>query len=207
MYKLYWSKSSGAFAPQVMLEEAGVAYEKVVVDLDSDAQRAPEFVAINPLGQVPVLELPDGTVLTESAAIVLEIGDRHPESGLLPAVGSSERAVVVRWLIFMAVNLYVAELRTFYSDRFTTDPNGAEGVRASGLADAGRYLTMLEEALAPGPFLLGERCSAADIYLFMLSSWFPVEMLEKYPRILGLATRVRARPAVARLLPEHELLD
>ena len=93
MYKLYWSKGSGAVAPQVMLEESGVPYEKIVVDLDKEENRRAEFLALNPLGQVPVLALPDGTIMTESAAMVLEIGDRHPESGLIPGVGSAERAV------------------------------------------------------------------------------------------------------------------
>ena len=69
MYKLYWSKGAGSMAPEVILEEVGAKYEKIEVDLAKDANRRAEFLAVNPLGQVPALVLPDGTLMTESAAI------------------------------------------------------------------------------------------------------------------------------------------
>ena len=80
MYKLYWSPGSGAIAPQVLLEEIGAQYEKIVVDIESDENQSSDFLAVNPLGQIPALVLPDGTLMTESAAIVLQICDRHPEA-------------------------------------------------------------------------------------------------------------------------------
>ncbi|HEY5657360.1 MAG TPA: glutathione S-transferase family protein [Myxococcota bacterium] len=203
MYKLYCSKGAGSVAPQVMLEEVGAKYEKIPIDLEKHDNQRPEYLAVNPLGQVPALELPDGTVMTESAAIVLQIGDSHPELGLIPPVGSAERARTLRWLVFMAANLYIAELRTYYADRFTTDPAGADGVQAAGMADAERYLAMLEDALNPGPFLLGDRYSAADIYLWMLATWFPPQTLEKFPRIQRLMEQVRLRPAVARVAEDN----
>ena len=86
MYKLYWSKMSGAIAPQVLLEEVGAKYEKIVVDLDQEENQEPDFLAINPMGQIPALVLPDGTLMTESAAIILQICDRHPEAKLAPPV-------------------------------------------------------------------------------------------------------------------------
>ena len=205
MYKLYCSKGAGSLAPQVMLEEVGAKYETLEIDLDKDENKSADFLALNPLGQIPALELPDGTLMTESAAIVLQIGDSHPELGLIPPVGSAERARTLRWLVFMAANLYIAERRTYYADRFTTDPNGADAVQAAGIADAEGYLAILEDALSPGPFLLGERYSAADIYLWMLGTWFPPQTLEKYPRIQRLMEQVQMRPAVARVAEENEI--
>jgi glutathione S-transferase len=104
-YTLYWEALSGAMAPQIMLEEMGVAYRKVAVDMARGEHRSPEYLAINPTGQVPVLGLPDGTVIGESAAIVLVLGERHPEAGLVPLVGDPDRPAFLRWLIFMAANL------------------------------------------------------------------------------------------------------
>ena len=80
MYKLYWSRGSGVVTPQVMLEEIGAEYEKVVIDVEKEENRSPEYLAVNPLGQIPALALADGTILTESAAIVLQIVDEHPEA-------------------------------------------------------------------------------------------------------------------------------
>jgi glutathione S-transferase/GST-like protein len=206
MYKLYWSKMSGAMAPQALFEEIGASYEKIIIDLDQEENRSADFLAVNPMGQIPALVLPDGTLMTESAAMVLHVVDRHPEAKLAPPAGSPERARFERWLLFMASTLYSADLRTYYPDRFTTDPDGLEGVKAAAVADMDRYFAMLDDALNPGPYLLGERFSAVDIYLWMLAAWHPdpQQMLERNPRVERLVALVQARPAIARIWPEHE---
>ncbi len=206
MYKLYWSKMSGAMAPQALFEEIGASYEKIIIDLDQEENRSADFLAVNPMGQIPALVLPDGTLMTESAAMVLHVVDRHPEAKLAPPAGSPERARFERWLLFMASTLYSADLRTYYPDRFTTDPDGLEGVKAAAVADMDRYFVMLDDALNPGPYLLGESFSAVDIYLWMLAAWHPnpQQMLERNPRVERLVKLVQARPAIARIWPEHE---
>jgi glutathione S-transferase/GST-like protein len=206
MYQLYWSKTSGAMAPQALFEEIGAEYTKIVIDLDAEENRSPEYLAVNPMGQIPALVLPDGTLMTESAAMVLHIVDRHPEAGLAPPAGSPERATFDRWLLFMAATLYGADLRCYYADRFTTDPGGVKGVEAAAVADMGRHFAILNEALDPGPYLLGESFSAVDVYLWMLTTWHPEpeRMLAENPRVAELVKRVQARPAVARVWAEHE---
>ena len=134
MYKLYWTAGSGAMTPQALFEEIGVEYEKIVIDIDNDEHKSPAFLAVNPMAQIPALVLPDGTLMTETAAILLQIVDRHPEAKLAPAPGSPERARFLRWLFFLASNVYPAVLRTYYSVRYSTDPNGAEGVKAANRA-------------------------------------------------------------------------
>ena len=206
MYKLYWAKMSGAIAPQALFEEIGAPYQKIVIDLDQEENRSAEFLALNPMGQIPALLLPDGTLMTESAAMVLHIVDRHPEAKLAPPAGSPESAQFQRWLLFLAATLYNADLRAYYADRFTTDPGGQEGVKAAAVADMDRYFAILNDALSPGPYLLGESFSAVDIYLWMLAAWHPdpEQMLERNPRVKHLVESTQARPAVARVWAEHE---
>ena len=128
MYKLYWSKMSGVIAPQVLFEEIGAKYEKIVVDLENEENQDPEFLAINPMGQIPALLLPDGSLLTETAAMVLQLCERHPDAKLAPPAGSPESAQFQRWLCFMASNIYPSVIRFYYSDRFSADPEALEGI-------------------------------------------------------------------------------
>ncbi len=184
MYKLYWAPNTGAFAPEVLLELAGAPYEKIAVDWDNKEQHGEAFRKINPMGQVPVLILPDGTLMTESAAMVQHLADRFPEAGMAPPPGSAERAVFDRWLVFLAVNAYGADLRYYYPHRFTSDEAGVAGVKQAAGDELQRLCAVLDEPLTPGPFFAGAGFSALDVYLLMITDWYPP---------------MQHRPAVARL--------
>jgi glutathione S-transferase/GST-like protein len=205
MYKLFWSKSAGSMAPEALFEEIGAEYEKIEVDLENEENRSAEFLAVNPMGQIPALVLPDGTVMTESAAMLLHICDRHPEAKLAPPAGSPESARFQRWLIYLAATLYNADLRLYHADRMTTDAAGTGGIESSARADMDRYFALLNDALDPGPYLLGETYSAADVYLWMLAKWHPEEkqLCADRPRIARLVGLVEARPAVAKVWAEN----
>ncbi len=205
MYTLYWSADSGAFAAQAVLEELGQPYRREVMVTARGDHRTAEFLALNPMAQVPVLRLPDGTVITESAAMVTHLCDAHPEAGLLPAVGTTARAVAYRWLFWLATALYEADLRDYYADRFTTDPGGAEGVRSAALARMDHLLAIAENLLGSGPYVLGDRFSAVDLYLVMLVLWHPLRTAvhDRHPGLGTLARRVRRRPAVERIWAQH----
>ena len=84
MYKLYWAQGSGAMAPQALFEEIGAEYEKIVIDFEKQEHKSDEFLSVNPMGQIPALVLPDGTLMTETAAMLVQIVDRHPEAKLAP---------------------------------------------------------------------------------------------------------------------------
>jgi len=172
MYKLYWAPDTGAFAPEVVLTLAKAPFEKALVDREAKEQQGEAYLKLNPMGQIPLLILPDGRVMTESAAMVLHLVDCFPEAALAPPPGSSERAVFDRWLVFMAVNVYTADLRFYYPERYSTDPAGAEGVKAAAARDLDRQFGILEAAIGPGPFLQGASYSAADLYLLMLVDWY-----------------------------------
>jgi len=201
MYKLFWAKSMGSMAPEVLFEEIGADYEKVAVDIEGEENRSAEFLAVNPMGQIPALVLPDGTLMTESAAMVLHICDRHPDAKLAPPAGSPESARFQRWLVYMATALYTTDQRLYYADRMTTDAAGTEGIEASARADLDRYFAVVNDALNPGPYLLGETFSAADVYLWMLAKWHPEpsQLFVDNPRIERLSELVEARPAVAKV--------
>ena len=97
MYTLYWAADSGAFAIQALLEELEALYRREVVDTRRGEQRQPDYLALNPMAQVPTLRLPDGTVITETGAMLMHLCDAHPERGLLPTPGTSGRAIACRW--------------------------------------------------------------------------------------------------------------
>jgi glutathione S-transferase/GST-like protein len=206
MYKLYWARESGAMAPQALFEEIGVEYDKIVIDLEKGEHKSAEFLSVNPMGQIPALILPDGTLMTEAAAMLLEIADRHAEAGLAPAAGSAERARFLRWLFFLSSSIYPAVLRVYYSERFSTEPSAAEGIKAAAEAELDEQFEILDAALDPGPYLLGETFSAVDIMLWMLIQWHPepTRLFERAPRVERFAGLVQERPAIARTWQDHE---
>lgn len=205
MYTLYWSPDTGAFAVQAVLEELGQPYRLELVSTKAGAHRRPEYKAINPMGQVPALGLPDGTALTETAAILLHLGDLHPEAGLMPAPGTPGRGRLYRLMFWMAANLYETDLRCYYADRYTTAADGAEGVRDAAKRRLGEMLALAETFLGDGPFLLGAQVTVADHYLFMLLTWHPdgPALLTRLPGLAAHAARLRARPAVAAVWAQH----
>src|SRR5262245_26723082 len=129
MYTLYWSPGSASVAPHACLEEAGAAYTLKRVDTSKGEHQQPEYLALNPKGKVPTLVV-DKDVLTESAAICMLIGDRHPDAGLAPVVGDHRRGHYYGWLTHLTNTLQPAMLEFYYPDRHTTSANGTEAVAA-----------------------------------------------------------------------------
>ena len=205
MYKLYWGQQTGAMAPQILLEEVGADYERVVLDMEKGEENEAAYLKINPSGQVPALILPDGSILTESAAMVLHIADSYPDSGLLPLPGSAERARVYRWLIYAVANIYEAVIRLFYSERFATDADCVDSIKSRAREDIDVCWDLLEQVLSDGPFLLGKQYSVIDPYLLMLVQWHeqPEVMLARCPKLKRLCDTVRQRPAVERIWLQH----
>lgn len=203
MYKLYYRKGTGVIVVQAVLEECSVEYEKIVVENPKSA----EFLAVNPMGAIPALGLPDGSVMTESAAIVLHIADTNPNSNLMPALGSSERAHAYRWLLFLATSGYGAALRRFRAAQHTTDPACVGAIEEAAARDLHRYFSVIDAAIKEGPFLFGGMYTGVDAYLWMLAAWQPDrdQIYADNPKLKALVDEVVKRPSMARIVEEHDM--
>lgn len=171
MYKLYERPGAGSAAVEALLAELGAEVELIPVPRNADGSMPDWFKAINPRGQIPTLGLPDGIVMLESAAMMIHLADLHPASGLAPEVSHPDRPRYLQWMLYLAAEIYPADLRMYYPDRFSVDAAHAPGIKAKGVADLDAALDHFASGLGAGPYILGQRFSAADIYAAMLCSW------------------------------------
>lgn len=200
MYRLYGSPGSGSAAVEAALAEAGAAYEVVATSTREQAHMTEAYRAINPRQQVPALQLPDGSVMTEGSAMLLHLADALPKAGLAPVPGTPARAQHDRWLIFMAVNIYEGELRHFYPERYADHP---ASVLAKAMVYVERHYAILEEAIK-GPYFFGDAMTMLDIYIWNMATWMdPVRLAAHFPKVHALMTKVRTRPLIAPIDAAH----
>jgi glutathione S-transferase len=204
MYKLYGWKLTGSLAAEAALSEVGAEYEIVPINIKADEQHTEEYRRVNPRSQVPSLELPDGTMMTEGAAILLHIADSHPESHLVPLPGSSERAQHDRWLFFFAVNVYEGELRKLNPQDYVNSEDCIEAVKAVADNYVEKHYRIFEDVLGEGPYTFGEIFTVLDIYVWMLAQWMPPEWLaQECPKINRLMECTKVRPKIAPVQEWH----
>ncbi len=197
MYALHYYPGSASLLPHMALREAGVPFELRLVDRAQDAQNSEAYLRLNPNGRIPVLVQGD-LVMFEAAAITMHLADRHPEAGLAPLPGTPERAQFYKWMVHLT-NTPQAEYRAwFYPWQHVAEPGAADAVKQASGERLGRMFDVIAGQLGDGPWLLGERFSAADLFLLMLVRWG--RAMPRPPRSLppfaGHARRVLARPAV-----------
>ncbi len=187
MYKLYWSEGTASLAPQVILEEAGIDYEMVIIDMANSQHFTPEYLAINPFGKVPALMLPDGKVMTEAAAICLYLIEQHDLTHLAPQPKSKPRAQFLQWLMYLTNTVQENYKRYYYNDRFLPEGRDKGGIREIAVKDLIEFWKPVDEVLAKsdGAFMLGREISLLDIYATMLVTWFqPMDtLLSTYPSL------------------------
>lgn len=205
MYQLYTRAGSGGFVVEAALELAGMPFERINVIKGVDPDHV--FRSISPLGQVPALVLPDGTTMTESAAMCQLIAERAPQARLAPVAGAPGRADFLRWLTFLSSVMYPALLRYYYAQRYTADPQGIEAVKIAAVAESDRGFGIVDAALQRRNWLAGERMSIADVYLLMLAYWHPEagKVAATWPDIERVCAMLRDVPAIKDLNVRHEL--
>jgi glutathione S-transferase len=206
-YTVFGDKGSGAFSAEAVLAEAGAPYIFHAVSLDRNEQRNPEFLAINPSGKVPALRLPEGEIVTESAAILLTVADHFPNARLMPAQAGPERAVAYRWLAFMASEIYPMVEISDYPQRFVPEGREAEALREKARARLRERLLIVERVVAE-PFLLAGGFTVLDIYAAMFTRWrgsVGREWLAEgnVPKLDALARAVSQRPKIAPVWKRH----
>jgi glutathione S-transferase len=190
--KLYFSPGACALHPQIALREAGLKFDLVRVDLRAHKlSDGTDFYGINPKGYVPVLELDDGTRLTEGAVIDQYVADKNPQAKILPPAGSIERIHVQEWLHFIGTEVHKAFSPLFNPALPDADKEAARK-KVTGRFD------YIEKQLGSKPFLTGDSFTVADGYLFNMLRWtaFTGIDLAKWPALTAFSARVEARPSV-----------
>jgi glutathione S-transferase len=210
MYQLHYFPANASAAPHMLLEQIGAEYDLVLVDRDRNAQKSSEYLRINPNGRIPTLV--DGNlIVSEAAAIVLHLVDQHADAGLAPQVGTPERAAYYQWLTFLTNSLQEELMIWQYPDRLAgNDPSATDVVKHGAEARANRFLDVIEDHLrANGPLFLGNRLSAVDFYLVMLSRWARpmVRPPRSRPSIAKLLDRVTALPSVRRAYEQEGITE
>ncbi len=198
MYVVYDCVQDGGVFVIAGLEDAGIPYRKVYVDLRKGENLEAAFTKINPRQQLVTIRLPDGSVMTEGVAIMLWIAEQHPKAELMPPPGSPERAQALRWLLFMATNLYEGENRKVHPERYAADPACAGAVREAANAYVDWHYRLIEAEIGQGPYFFGEKLCLVDLYLWMLIQWHrDLEWLEtQCPKLLRLVETVMVRPKI-----------
>lgn len=170
-YLLYARPGAGSAAVEALLAVLALPHQVTDVPKEADGSAPRWYLDINPRGEVPTLQLPDHSIMTESAAMMIHLADCHPQAKLAPAPGTAARAQYLRWLVYLAATAYATDLRLYYPERYSTDPAHAPAIKARASADLARDFAVLDAQMGDGPFLLGPQMSAADIYTAMLLSW------------------------------------
>ncbi len=206
MYTLYWNPNSSSLAPMAVLEELGASFDLHEVDYDGGENRTPGYLRLQPLGLIPALEIGDGRSMFESAAIVLYLCDRHQDVGLAPSPEEAERHSYLQWLFFMADTIYPSYSRYYRPERYTAAPEGASDLKEQARRTVLNQWQVVEDSLrSNGPWLLGRRFSACDIYLQMMTTWHekPGDLLAAFPHVRELAQGIVVRDGCRRAIDRH----
>jgi glutathione S-transferase len=200
--KLYYSPGACSLSPHIVAREAGIAIDLKKVDLKTKTlAEGGSYTAVNGKGYVPALALDDGSLLTECPVIVQYMADQKPDAGLAPKAGTAERLRLQEWLNYISTELHKA-MGTFFNPAVT--PEWRKGV-SDRLELRCEWLA---KQLAGKQYLMGEKFSVADAYLFTILNWAPMVKFDlgKWPVLVEYHKRVAARPKVQEALKAEGLV-
>lgn len=198
-YKLFACKGAGSAIAEAAMTLAGLPFEAEYITFE---QLGPECAAItpyNPLGQVPTLVAPDGTVWSECAAILITIDDMAPEAGLVPPPGEPARAEFLRWLQVIMSSIYPTFLYGDFPERWVDDAAARTQLVERTNRQRENLWRYIESQIAPAPWFLGERFSALDLCIWVMRTWQPRQkwFAANCPGLTAAADAVDAMPALA----------
>ena len=200
--KLYYSPGAFSLSPHIVLREAGVPFEPVLASTKTHKLAdGTDYYTINPKGYVPLLELDDGQRLTEGPAIVQFIADKAPEKHLAPPNGTLERYRLQEWLNFISSEVHKT-IGTIFN------PNMPEEAKSVVRAKATDRLKWVDTQLDGKQYLMGDRFTVADAYLFTVTNWTKYTGIDisGMPNLTAYQARVAARPAVQQAMQVEGLL-
>lgn len=199
---LYYSPGACSQAPHILIHEIGLEHDAERVDLKTKKlEDGSDYLAINPKGAVPALELDSGEVLTENAVILQYLGDRATWPEVLPGLGEFRRYRVLEWLNFITTELH----KRF---GFLFNQNATDAFKQFVIGDLSKKLDYIDARLGAGPFLMGEQLTLPDPYLFVITGWTEKMLgLDKWPNLRAFRDRMIERPAVRQVLRFEGLLQ
>ena len=200
--KLYFAPGACSLSPHIVMREAGAQYDlEQVNNQEKKTKSGTDYWTINAKGQVPVLEFDNGERLTEGPVIVQWIADQNPASGLVPPAGKLERYRVQEWL-----NFITSELHKTFGPIFR--PTTPDAFKALSKENLGKRFDWLDKQLAGKDYLMGDKFTIADAYLFTVLRWTSrIDIdLAKWPNLKAYVDRVAARPKVQEALKAEGLI-
>lgn len=206
MITLYGARGSGAAAAEAALDIAGITFRKVEAAPPRPSAGVDELRRVNPIAQVPTLVLDDGSVMTESAAILIHLGLAYPQSGLL-ASDEARRAQQIRGLVYIGANCYAAIGILDFPERWYPDPDEAvkKAMDSRGRARLHELWDIFADQFPAAPFLSGQHLGALDILAATVSKWSGARkhLLASRPAFSALLKRIEADPRIAAVWARH----
>lgn len=203
---LYGGPGSGAVPVHAALTLIGLPFGTVdIAPWQGEAERS-RLDGVNPMRQVPALVLPSGELITESAAILIWLGDRHPEAGLCPPPGDPLRAQYLRWMVYVSAAIYAMFWVYDEPGRLSADAAGEKLVKARSAERIAHCWRTMDAQLPGGtPYLLGDRLGMLDLYVTVVSRWTPrrARFYREAPRMAEVVRRVDADPRLAQVWAER----
>ncbi|MEJ8836443.1 glutathione S-transferase family protein [Ramlibacter sp. AN1133] len=201
MLTLYYAPGTCALATHLALEYAGIPYEAVRLNFKEQQQRSPEYLRVNPKGRVPALVTPQG-VLTETPALLQYIAQAHPEAKLAPLDDIFQLAKMNEFNTYLCSTVHVAHAHGARGYRWTDDPQAIEAMKKKVPQTMGDCFELIEAQMFHGPWVLGERFSTSDVYLYTLTRWLQGDQVDvqRFPKVADHLRRMDAQPQVQKVL-------
>lgn len=201
MLKLFYSPGSCAFASQVAFEDAGADYELIRLDFASGEQRGADYLAINPKGRVPALVTSRG-ILTENPAILAYIAQAFPEAGLAPLDDPYAFAELQAFNSYLCSTVHVAHAHGRRGSRWATQQSSFDDMKAKLKENMAACFDLIESSMLRGPWVMGDKYTVADPYLFTISRWLEGDGVDvkDYPKVHEHMDHMNRRESVKQAL-------
>lgn len=201
MMTFFFAPATCALASRIVLEEVGAPYEPVRIDFKTGGQRTPEYLKVNPKGRVPALVTERG-VLTETPAILLYVAQSYPDAKLAPLDEPFTLAQVQAFNSYLCSTVHVAHAHRMRGNRWVDDEGAIVAMKKKVPQSVGDCFALIERDMLAGPWVMGDRYTVSDPYLFTLAQWLEGDGVDptRFPKLQDHTRRMKERPAVQRAL-------
>ena len=204
MIKLYYAPDTCALASHIALEEVGANYSTVRIDFAQEEQRSPNYLAINPKGRVPAM-VTDRGILTETPAMLAFIAQSFPQARLAPLEDLFAFAQVQAFNSYLCSTVHVAHAHRMRGRRWADDAAAIAEMKRKVPESVGACYELIEKKMLAGPWVMGERYTICDPYLFTLAQWMEGDGVDpaRFPNVSDHRRRMAERPAVRQAIADE----